>query len=70
MCCRPAQRIGLAIGQALIGAVFFNSLTGNDPADYSRALGYAVITAICFVAIAVVIGVYDLVSARRRGETG
>jgi EmrB/QacA subfamily drug resistance transporter len=63
---QTGQRIGLAIGQALIGAVFFNSLTGSSPDDYARALGNAVIAAICFVSIAVAIGVHDLVRARRR----
>jgi EmrB/QacA subfamily drug resistance transporter len=63
---QTGQRIGLAIGQALIGAVFFNSLTGNSPDDYARALGNAVIAAICFVSIAVAIGVHDLVRERRR----
>ena len=63
---QTGQRIGLAIGQALIGAVFFNSLIGTSPDDYARALGNAVIAAICFVSIAVAIGVHDLVSARRR----
>ena len=63
---QTGQRIGLAIGQALIGAVFFNSLTGTSPDDYARALGNAVIAAICFVSIAVAIGVHDLVRERRR----
>jgi EmrB/QacA subfamily drug resistance transporter len=63
---QTGQRIGLAIGQALIGAVFFNSLTGGSVASYSRALGQAVIAAICFVSIAVTIGVHDLVRTRRR----
>ena len=63
---QTGQRIGLAIGQALIGAVFFNSLTGGGVESYSRALGHAVIAAICFVTIAVAIGVHDLVRTRRR----
>jgi EmrB/QacA subfamily drug resistance transporter len=63
---QTGQRIGLAVGQALIGAVFFNSLTGSSPDDYARALGNAVIAAICFVSIAVAIGVHDLVRERRR----
>jgi hypothetical protein len=67
---QTGQRIGLAVGQALIGAVFFNSLTGDSAASYSRALGYAVIAAICFVSIAVAIGVHDLVRARRREALG
>ena len=65
---QTAQRIGLAIGQALIGAVFFNSLTSDSVASYSRALGHAVIAAICFVLIAVAIGVHDLHRTRRRGK--
>jgi EmrB/QacA subfamily drug resistance transporter len=65
---QTAQRIGLAIGQALIGAVFFNSLTSDSVASYSRALGHAVIAAICFVLIAVAIGVHDLLRTRRRGK--
>jgi EmrB/QacA subfamily drug resistance transporter len=63
---QTGQRIGLAIGQALIGAVFFASLTGPGPASYSRALGHAVIAAICFVGVAIAIGVNDLVRARSR----
>ena len=66
---QTGQRIGLAIGQALIGAVFFNSLTGDSIESYTRALGHAVIAAICFVAIAVAIGVHDLVRTRRREAT-
>jgi EmrB/QacA subfamily drug resistance transporter len=63
---QTGQRIGLAIGQALIGTVFFNALTGPGHASYARALQHAVITAICFITLAVAIGVHDLVRARRR----
>ena len=64
---QTGQRIGLAIGQALIGAVFFNSLDRRRAStSYARALGHAVIAAICFVSIAVAIGVHDLVRTRRR----
>jgi MFS family permease len=57
---QTGQRIGLAIGQALIGAVFFSSLAGDGAASYSRALGHAVIAAICFVSLAIAIGANDL----------
>jgi EmrB/QacA subfamily drug resistance transporter len=67
---QTGQRIGLAIGQAVIGAVFFASVTGPGPASYSRALGHAVIAAICFVALAIAAGVLDLVQARRRPTPG
>src|ERR1700712_3842640 len=46
---QTAQRVGLAIGQAVIGAVFFASISGSGPSAYSRALGTAVIVALGFV---------------------
>jgi MFS family permease len=63
---QTGQRIGLAVGQAVIGAVFFTSLTGAGAASYSRALGHAVIAAICFVSLAIAAGLWDLVRASRR----
>ena len=63
---QTGQRIGLAIGQAVIGAVFFNSLVGGGPAAYATALRHAVVAAICFVALAIAIGVHDLVRSRHR----
>ncbi|HEY3528095.1 MAG TPA: MFS transporter [Nocardioides sp.] len=63
---QTSQRIGLAIGQAVIGTVFFNSIAGSGPAAYAHALGHAVLAALCFIALAVAIGVHDLVRARRR----
>jgi EmrB/QacA subfamily drug resistance transporter len=63
---QTGQRIGLAIGQAVIGAVFFNSLVGTGAPAYSTALRHAVVAAICFVVLAIGIGVHDLVRSRRR----
>jgi EmrB/QacA subfamily drug resistance transporter len=63
---QTGQRIGLAVGQAVIGAVFFNSLSGAGHAAYSDALRNAVVAALVFVTIAVGIGVQDLRRARRR----
>jgi MFS family permease len=63
---QTGQRIGLAVGQAVIGAVFFTSLAGSGHAAYAVALRNAVTVALCFVALAVGIGVHDLVRARRR----
>ena len=63
---QTGQRIGLAIGQALIGTVFFNSLAGPGHASYAHALRNAVIAALCFIALAVAIGLQDLLRARRR----
>jgi EmrB/QacA subfamily drug resistance transporter len=63
---QTGQRIGLAIGQAAIGAVFFNTLVGTGHASYARALQHAVFAAICFIVLAVAVGVIDLTHARRR----
>jgi MFS family permease len=63
---QTGQRIGLAVGQAVIGAVFFTSIAGTGPDAYATALRHAVLAAICFIVLAVAIGVHDLVRARRR----
>ncbi len=63
---QTSQRIGLAIGQAVIGAVFFSALQGAGAASYSHALGSAVLAALCFVAAAVGVGVWDLARHRAR----
>ena len=63
---QTGQRIGLAVGQAVIGAVFFASVSGTGRAAYAVALRSAVVVALCFVTLAVGIGVHDLVRTRRR----
>jgi EmrB/QacA subfamily drug resistance transporter len=63
---QTGQRIGLAIGQAVIGTVFFNSLTGPGSTSYSEALRNAVVAALCFIALAIAISVHDLSRARIR----
>ncbi len=63
---QTGQRIGLAVGQAVIGAVFFSSISGSGRAAYSDALRNAVVAALVFVALAVAIGLQDLLRARRR----
>jgi EmrB/QacA subfamily drug resistance transporter len=63
---QTGQRIGLAVGQAVIGAVFFTSVAGTGPDAYATGLRHAVLAAICFVSLAVAIGVHDLVRSRRR----
>jgi hypothetical protein len=70
---QTSQRIGLALGQAVIGAVFFAALDqasaeGGNP--YPTALGFAVVAALCFIALALVVSVLDLVTSRRRPPTG
>jgi MFS family permease len=63
---QTGQRIGLAIGQAVIGAVFFSSVSGTGASSYDTALQHGVIAAICFVLLAIAIGALDLVRSRRR----
>ena len=67
---QTAQRIGLAVGQAVIGAVFFASLAGPGAASYAHALGSAVEVALVFVGAAVAVGVWDLVHQRRLSRRG
>lgn len=65
---QTSQRIGLAIGQAVIGAVFFASLrtAGAQHERYGHALSMAVAATLGFVALAAVVGIGDLVRTRRR----
>ena len=64
---QTAQRIGLAIGQAVIGAVFFAGVhvSGSTPDRYTHALRSAVVAALCFIVVAVVVGVIDLARNHR-----
>lgn len=60
---QTAQRIGIAIGQATIGATFFAAL---DRGSYAHALRVGVGAALAFLAIATTISVADVVRTRRR----
>jgi EmrB/QacA subfamily drug resistance transporter len=62
---QTAQRIGLAVGQAFVGAAFFAALSGRSHASYAAALAAAVSVALIFVAAALVVGVLDLLHNRR-----
>lgn len=69
-----SQRIGLAIGQAVVGAVFFValptgalSLSGRARADaYDHALATATVVVLCFVTAALVVGALELRRGYRR----
>lgn len=63
---QTGQRIGIAFGQAFIGAVFFTSLAGSSAEDYSAALSSAVVAAVVLISLAIAFGVQDVVRARRR----
>jgi hypothetical protein len=54
---QTAQRIGLAIGQAVIGATFFTSIGRGH---YAHALRFGVMAAVAFLVLAAVVGVADL----------
>ena len=71
---QTAQRIGSAVGQAVIGAVFFASLPRTveeisgvrRDAAFGAALSHAVAVTLVFVAAALALGMVDLVLSRRR----
>lgn len=71
---QTAQRIGSAIGQAVIGAAFFAavprhaaSLTGSArDAGYGSAMGKAVVVTLFFILLALALGIVDLLATRRR----
>ena len=62
---QTAQRVGLAIGQAVIGAAFFSAVVGSGPAAYAHALDTAVVVALGFVAAAFLVGAWEVVRVRR-----
>ena len=64
---QTSQRIGLAIGQAVIGAVFFAGVdAGTGAHAYDHGLRLAVSAALVFVVVAAAVGVTDLVLTRRK----
>ena len=47
---QTAQRVGLAIGQAVIGSVFFGAVAGAGAASYAHALSAAVtVGVVCLI---------------------
>jgi len=63
---QTGQRIGIAFGQAFIGAVFFTALVGSSKEDYSAALSAAVVAAVVLISLAIAFGVQDVLRTRRR----
>ena len=62
---QTAQRIGLALGQAVVGATFFAALSGAGHSSYVAALAAAVGVALIFVVAALGVSIFDLVHSRR-----
>lgn len=66
---QTAQRIGSAIGTAVVGAVFFATVAAVPGAGrFGAALGNGLLVALAFVLLALALAVTDLVVARRRGR--
>ncbi|GMA88197.1 hypothetical protein GCM10025868_34470 [Angustibacter aerolatus] len=69
---QTAQRLGSAIGQAVLGATFFAAVGAGASASgaarvdaYSRAVSAAVLVTLAFTAAALVLGLLDLRQSRR-----
>jgi EmrB/QacA subfamily drug resistance transporter len=60
---QTAQRIGLAVGQAIIGATFFTAI---GHARYAHALRLGVVAALVFLLLAAWVGLADLVRTQQR----
>lgn len=66
-----AQRTGLSLGQAFVGAVFFAALIGTDTiARYTHALVFGLFAVLGFAVLGLVVGIYDLARHRRRSTLG
>ena len=64
---QTAQRVGSAIGVAVVLAQFFASLAGSG-GDYVEALSVSLRTTVGLVAVALVFAIIDLVRRRTAGE--
>ncbi len=67
---QTAQRVGLAVGQAVIGAAFFSAVAGPGPASYGHALGTAVLVALGFVVAALAVAAAEVVRGRSVARRG
>ncbi|MFG1638016.1 MFS transporter [Pseudonocardia alni] len=66
---QTGQRIGTAIGLSAVGAVFFGRLTASG-GDWADAISHGLLITVGLVALALVLGVTDLVAARRARGRG
>jgi EmrB/QacA subfamily drug resistance transporter len=64
---QTAQRIGSAVGVAVVTAVFFSTVAQKH-GDFSAALSVGIRVAIGFVVLALLVGLADLRRPRRRGR--
>jgi hypothetical protein len=61
---QTAQRVGSAIGVAIVLALFFERVRSSD-GDFADALSYSLHVTIGFVVVALVMGLLDLVRRAR-----
>ncbi|MFP5070591.1 MFS transporter [Pseudonocardia nantongensis] len=61
---QTGQRLGTAIGLSAVGAVFFGALTATG--DWATAISRGLMITVGLVALALVLGIADLIAARRR----
>ncbi|BBG01635.1 MULTISPECIES: MFS transporter [Pseudonocardia] len=65
---QTGQRIGTAVGLSVVAAVFFGRLTATG--DWASAISHGLVVTVGLVAVALALGVTDLVLSRRRGRAG
>ncbi len=64
---QTGQRIGTAIGIAVVGAVFFGQLTASR-GDWASAISRGLLGSVGFVVLALVVGLIDVITGRRRSR--
>ena len=62
---QTGQRIGTAVGLSAVSAVFFGRLTATG--DWASAIAYGLVITVGLVGVAFVLGLVDVLLARRRG---
>ena len=66
---QTGQRMGTAAGIALVGSVYFATLSSSH-GDDARAAGYGLRIAAALTAVALVVGVIDVLRSRGGGRSG
>ena len=66
---QTGQRMGTAAGIALVGSVYFATLSSSH-GDDARAAGYGLRIAAALTAVALVVGVVDVLRSRGGGRSG
>ncbi|MEU6698374.1 MFS transporter [Pseudonocardia sp. NPDC046786] len=64
---QTGQRIGTAVGLSAVGAVFFTRLAATG--DWASAISRGLVVTVGLLALALVLGIVDVVLARRRAAT-